>query len=295
MKLTKLETRLHDQAVELLDTSDLQTREVPCPQCGGRTADNFCVHCHWGRVAAVDFILRHWRPGASNNVGKGGIFFTPESAARDAVAFHGGAGRVVDCCAGIGVLARWFVLHHQTQPSLLDLTCVEINPEFVAIGRKLVPQARWNCGNVFDVLPSLDLFDSAISNPPFGNVPACKERSQHFPTEAHFAVMELLLRRCRQGAIMILPEQAHSQENYGRENTTAAYRKFKRIYPEAHITPGPFDPISEGWQGTHIRCQICNLETPNTDKNPYLDGGEPSDSQQKLPLQISPSVLPEAA
>jgi hypothetical protein len=52
-----------------------------------------------------------------------------------------------------------------------ELTCVEINPRYFEVGRKLLPEARWINADVFD-WRTLDLgrYDVAIANPPFGRV-----------------------------------------------------------------------------------------------------------------------------
>ncbi|MEU6719794.1 hypothetical protein ABZ897_50780 [Nonomuraea sp. NPDC046802] len=46
--------------------------------------------------------------------------------------------------------------------------CVEKNPHYVAVGQRLLPEATWICGDVFDVLSmGLGRFDTALANPPF--------------------------------------------------------------------------------------------------------------------------------
>lgn len=245
MKLTKAETRLHDEAVKLLTLDKLNDEQK-------------------------EFVFTNWRPGAENNIGKGGIFFTPMGMAWDAACFHAGSGRIVDACAGIGVLAYNLTRYHTSQKR--EIVCIEINREFVEVGRKLVPEATWYHGNAFDIIPQLDIFDSAICNPPFGKIPSCSGRSENFKGAAHFAILELILQRTKQGAIVILPDNEHSQENKGNQAPALSqnYRKWTELYPEAFITPGPFDPHNEGWHGTNMKCQICNLDTPNVGRNPYL-------------------------
>ena len=51
-----------------------------------------------------------------------------------------------------------------------QITCVEINPRYVEIGKKLLPEATWICADVFDVWQELGRFDTAIANPPYGRV-----------------------------------------------------------------------------------------------------------------------------
>ncbi|MGA7634654.1 MAG: hypothetical protein WCB11_28140 [Terriglobales bacterium] len=78
--------------------------------------------------------------------------------------------QILNLCAGIGILPfcyRHFRYHEQ----MPDLTCVEINPEYVRIGRKLLPEATWICGDVFDVWQELPRnFSCVVGNPPFGRL-----------------------------------------------------------------------------------------------------------------------------
>jgi predicted RNA methylase len=57
-----------------------------------------------------------------------------------------------------------------------SMTCIEYNPHFVELGRKLLPKVNWIHGNAYDqqLLDKLvenlpdKKFDLMISNPPFG-------------------------------------------------------------------------------------------------------------------------------
>lgn len=57
-----------------------------------------------------DFVFENWHQGAEHNIGTAGAFFTPTGLAAD-FAFDGGGRRVIDLCAGIGVLA--YYVHHK--------------------------------------------------------------------------------------------------------------------------------------------------------------------------------------
>jgi hypothetical protein len=50
------------------------------------------------------FVFRNWHEGANSISGAAGAFFTPYDLAGD-FALDGAAGRVIDLCAGIGVLS----------------------------------------------------------------------------------------------------------------------------------------------------------------------------------------------
>ena len=75
---------------------------------------------------------------------------------------------MIDLCAGIGILSFSYFhgIYHGVNP---EITCVEINPDFVAIGKKLLPEANWICGDITDpdFIASLGSFDFAYGNHPF--------------------------------------------------------------------------------------------------------------------------------
>lgn len=139
-KLTKAETRLHDQACSLLKLGrlDFDQRE---------------------------FVLKYWRPDANHEVAKAGAFFTPLGLARAFADECRGAQSVIDLCAGIGCLAY----HRWRRDQLKRLVCVEANPAYIAVGRKVLPEASWIQASVFD-LPDLGRFDLVVSNPPYGRI-----------------------------------------------------------------------------------------------------------------------------
>lgn len=137
-KLTKDEARKHAQACELLQKEQL-------------TIDD--------RI----FVLENWHEGATHINGIAGAFFTPTGLARDFAIDAGGGHRTIDLCAGIGGLSFWLFLHERIK----ELVCVEINPAYIEVGRKILPEATWVQADIFQ-LPDLGHFDLAIGNPPFG-------------------------------------------------------------------------------------------------------------------------------
>ncbi|MFC2253952.1 methyltransferase [Labrys portucalensis] len=164
-----------------------------------------------------DFVLENWHPGAENNVAAAGAFFTPMDLAAD-FALEPGQGRVIDLCAGIGGLSYW-VRQRSKWRGGVELTCVEINPRFVEIGRKLLPEARWICADVLDWRrwwkDELEgaLFDWAIANPPFGKVATSGGR--HGFKSFEFAVIEVASQIADNGTF-ILPQGSASFRYSGR-------------------------------------------------------------------------------
>ena len=138
------------------------------------------------------FVYENWNEAANHDVSHAGAFFTPNDLAFDAVieveCFK--KCRVIDLCAGIGSLS--FALLQRNPDA--DIVCVESNPDYVRIGKKLLPEATWICSSILDfsVIGKLGFFDYAISNPPFGNVPTLSDNIGHYTGKnAEFKVIEL--------------------------------------------------------------------------------------------------------
>lgn len=129
-KLTRAEERRHAQACQLVDLRRDLTEDE-----------------RW-------FVLSHWQESSTAANGLQGAFFTPEGLARD-MSLEVGGDRILDLGAGIGRLAwhnrdlwgRW------PNPAP-ELWCVERNPTYVRVGRKVLPEATWLCADILD-LPDL--------------------------------------------------------------------------------------------------------------------------------------------
>ena len=132
-------------------------------------------------------------------------------------ALDGAGRRVIDLCAGIGVLS--YIIHHRSKwgECLAEITCVEINPRYVAVGRKLLPQARWINADVFD-WRTLDLghYDVAIANPPFGRVRRSNDAPRYRGPEFEFHVMDIAREFAERGAF-IVPRESASFRYSGRQ------------------------------------------------------------------------------
>lgn len=113
------------------------------------------------------FVLENWQESATHINSIAGAFFTPIGLACDfAIDVHGA--RIIDLCAGIGALSFSHYSRCRYGERFPEVVCVEKNPDYVAVGRKVFPEATWIEGDVFS-LPDLGHFDMAISNPPFGS------------------------------------------------------------------------------------------------------------------------------
>jgi predicted RNA methylase len=242
-KLTKQEIKTHDQAVELLNRGNLTPAEIR-------------------------YVFDYFREDANHVNSKAGAFFTPYGLARDLAVHipyeHGKIMRVIDLCAGIGALS-WSALSYDSGWSGFptELTCVEINPDYVEIGRKLVPNATWICGDALDptLLRSLGHFDFAISNPPFGAVQTSHKK--HYNNgQFEYMVIEAAA-QIADGGAFIIPQMSapfvYSGKSipYWHDKSCRATRFEDKTGILLDFNAG-FDTSQyhNDWHGTAIACEI---------------------------------------
>jgi len=168
----------------------------------------------------VLFVLDNWHEGASHTNTRASAHFTPFDLARHAALEVAGP-RVVDLCAGIGSLSVAIAIMHAGHP--LQLTLVEINPDYAAVARRLLPQAEVIVGSMYDQALMAKLaarrFDTCISNPPFGGFSrAPGDRApRHRGAEAHYDCIDIASDIADAG-VFILPQQAVPFRYSGRQN-----------------------------------------------------------------------------
>ena len=151
-RLSKNRIKQHEQAIELLESSKFDS-------------DN---------PEMVRQILIDLTPQYMGHVSKNAAFFTPPDLGHELALMTATIeGRILDLAAGIGSLMYGLKAHNLwSWDDVHEVYAVELNLEYVDIGRKLFPQVNWVCGNIFDcdLINSLGEFDFVVSNPPFGRV-----------------------------------------------------------------------------------------------------------------------------
>lgn len=159
-----------------------------------------------------DFVFQNWHEGANHINGEAGAFFTPWDLAGD-FAVDVGNGRIIDLCAGIGVLS-YFVHARSRWGTVAEITCIERNPRYVEVGRKLLPEARWINADVFawrewwrDELGGV-MFDHAIGNPPFGTVKRAGTGPRFRGREFEFHVIDIAAEMANYGTFIIPAQSA---------------------------------------------------------------------------------------
>lgn len=107
-------------------------------------------------------VLECWREDAEHVNCLAGAFFTPAGLARDLSIFVPGR-RILDLCAGIGTLSFMVEQRCYTEYESADITCVEMNPAYIEVGKRILPDARWIVGDVFNLPQDLGHFDCVVS------------------------------------------------------------------------------------------------------------------------------------
>jgi predicted RNA methylase len=209
-----------------------------------------------------EFVLDNWQESANHVNSAAGAFFTPSGLGLDAALFLGlyEGGRVIDLCAGIGCLAlssywRW-------GHSPLELVCVEINPAYVDVGRKLLPEARWICAGVNDLPADIGHFDRAISNPPFGKT--AKIASPRYAGEDDLAVVDVASCLADFGTF-ILPGGSVPFEYSGcreyKNRSSAKYDRFtKATGIELTCESVDCEVYRNAWRGVKPRVEVVSAD-----------------------------------
>jgi hypothetical protein len=292
-KISRQDSKLHGQAMALINSDKVLTQEE------------------------VEFCYENYNPMAEHDIGKNAVFFTPPELAWDFAVVSQPNGPTIDLCAGIGILA-WNVLKHQEagyggltnadpriRSDLERMVCVELNPEFVRIGKRLLPQAEWYCADIFDkdFLKGLGgEFLYAISNPPYGKVASNGGwswlKTKTMPMQ--WKVMEIAVRLAYAGGMFIIPksdcpviyepspiDRKYSQPSWARNhkiNEDSLFEKFLNLFPGLNLYPASLDTsvYKNQWKGASPDVLVMDLVTDNVPwERPWGMENEPRKIEMK--------------
>lgn len=223
------------------------------------------------------FVYENYHEGSQNLNGLLGAFFTPLQLAND---FRIGicGNKVIDLCAGIGILSYTF-LHHLYHTSEIDITCVEVNPVFVEVGKKLLPEATWICADITDpdFLATVGSFDFAYGNPPFGNIKTAKnDRLKYKGSDFEFKALEVAGYLAPTGQFIIpqnsTPFRYSGVYSYERNFDNPKYVAWQKA-TKSHLTSCSIGvdtaPYQSMWRGTNQIVEIVDLDTSGRLYNPF--------------------------
>lgn len=228
-KLTKQQSKNHEESLRILEKDFL-------------TFDEKC------------FVLNNYNPAAETNVTQNGAFFTSEYLAQNFYSVILPTGKILDLCAGIGRLA--FTSNILSNKN--EIVCIEKNPKFVEVGKKIVPSAKWICADVFDkqLVDSLGYFDCVVSNPPFGYHLGGDIFSYWMKTrKSHFWAIEISM-MVSDYAGFIVPKGLSQYDTKKREHKKSYIHNILReLYPNVTVYPAPIDYDDE-WNFANVETEI---------------------------------------
>ncbi len=214
------------------------------------------------------FVLDHWQASSSPSATLDGAFFTPRGLARDlSIEVNGHGARVLDLGAGIGHLAascrNMFGRFWNNEPAR-ELVCIDRNPDYVAVGRKVLPEATWICADLFD-LPDLGEFDVVLSNPPYGTTQRSGTGPRYQGRQFEYHVIDIAGRLGRYG-VFLIPQQSapftYSGQRCFTESAGAEYERFTTA-TGIHLEAGCGVDTSiyrEQWQGVQPHTEVVTAD-----------------------------------
>ncbi|WP_277903855.1 methyltransferase [Enterobacter hormaechei] len=203
-----------------------------------------------------EFIFNNYQ---GDGIGATGAFFTPEMLAWDFILDDGCSGDCIELCAGIGRLSYYQFLRNNPT----HITCVELNPEYVQIGKRVLPEAEWITGDALQYTPDR-FYRVAYGNPPFGKINTSKAYTGRYTgSEFEYKVIEHASQFASYG-VWIVPQGSagfrysgvHCYERYEKS-------KYQKFTSETGLTLEPGCGIDtsiykDEWNGTKVICEsVC--------------------------------------
>lgn len=241
MKLTKAELKIHNQAEEILEKDTLTFGDK-------------------------EFLYESFNEGAIADVTSDSAYFTPLDLAYDFALFAGRYGVCVDVCAGFGVLSFCARVRDTYHSNIRHQICIERNPAFIEVGKKLLPEAEWIQGDMFDktiwdgIVQRYGRIDSIVSNPPFGKVTKTTvDRSwlKYTGADLDIAAMEIAMLYANDVS-MLLPKSSVEFRYSGRRCfETVENKKVQKLRKETGIefmmtNPGVDTSVYTKFKNTQI-------------------------------------------
>lgn len=205
---------------------------------------------HSDRVLKEDdkiFILENFQESANHVNQAHGAFFTPLDLAFEftiEIPDTTDGLDLIDLCAGIGMLS--FAARRKAK----SLTCIELNPNYVEVGKRVLPEAEWI---IADVL-SYDYkrkYDFAISNPPFGNINTGEHKGKYKGGKFEWKLAEKA-KEIAYDAALIVPRSSACIVN-GRSELYAYQEQTGIVFEDSCVDISSY---RQAWRGASPDCVI---------------------------------------
>lgn len=218
-----------------------------------------------------EYIYENFNAGFLGDVTTNSAYFTPLDMAYDFGLFCYRSGVMVDMCAGIGTLTFAARTRDTYENKIKKSICIERNQDYIEVGKKLLPDAEWICGDMFDktiwdyIINKYGRIDSVISNPPFGKVSKTDcDRSwlSYKGSEIDMAAIEIALKHTN-NVSMILPAMSVTFKwvPYYLEYENRKVEKLKKdIGMDIYMSnPGIDTTVYSGFKNTNIRVEYVDI------------------------------------
>ncbi|HDT1120308.1 methyltransferase [Enterobacter roggenkampii] len=210
-----------------------------------------------------EFIFNNYK---GDGIGATGAFFIPEMLAWDFILDAGCTGQCIELCAGIGRLSYYQYLRNKPT----HITCVELNPEYVMIGKRVLLEAEWIIGDALQY-SSDRFYDVAYGNPPFGKINTSDAYTGRYSgSEFEYKVIEHASTFSSYGAWIVPQGSAgfkySGHRYYDATVQTAKYQKFVNdtgytFQPEVGIDTSIY---KDEWNGTKVICASVLVDYDGT-------------------------------
>lgn len=260
----------------------------------------------------INQIIDDWHEGAAHANARMGAHFTPYGLGVSLAVEAETKGRVLDLCAGIGTLsyAHWQHMHAwaRTPTEGQELyTLVEMNPDYAAVARRLMPDAEVIVGSVFDPVLIAELrsrdFDVAISNPPYGKYNSASGKGPRYVgTDCHYAVIDVASEVARRG-VFLIPQTATPFRYSGRQSYSEAAPDDRRSYDRFSLQTGiefefnsgiDTDHHKDEWRDVSITVEVVLCDFVEADER-RRTAADVADLAADVPRTDQPSLFDIAA
>lgn len=231
----------------------------------------------------ISQVIDDWHEGAGHANSRMGAHFTPYGLGVSMAVEAETKGRVLDLCAGIGTLshAHWQHMHAwaSTPTEGQEMyTLVEMNPDYAAVARRLLPGAEIIVGSVFDPVLIAELrsrnFDVAISNPPYGRYNAANGKGPRYTgSDCHYAVIDVASEVARRG-VFLIPQTATPFRYSGQQGMSMAEADDRKAYDRFSAQTGIEFEFNSGidtdyhkdeWRDVSIRVEVVLCDFAEAD------------------------------
>ncbi|EPV6135192.1 methyltransferase [Escherichia coli] len=181
----------------------------------------------------------------------------PEMLAWDFILDAGCSDDCIELCAGIGRLSYYQFIRNK--PS--HITCVELNPEYVLIGKRVLPQAEWITGDALQYTPDR-FYRVAYGNPPFGKIKTSEAYTGRYTgSEFEYKIIDRAREYSSYGTWIVPQGSAGFKYSghtyYDRSIQSAKYTKFEKdtgliLHPGVGIDTSIY---LDQWNGTKVTCE----------------------------------------